>query len=78
MTSVQRRGALRVAPSYRTVPVVLVIAGVVPIDPLALERRYFFERRDVIGRVTASIKPGNSLSGIGNIVGIGRMEEYGP
>ena len=38
--SAQGRGALRVASSYRTVPepVVFVIAGVVPIGLLALER----------------------------------------
>ena len=39
MSLVQRRGALRVESSHQTVPdsVVLVIAGVVPIDLLAKE-----------------------------------------
>ena len=52
---VQRRKALRVAPYYRTVPdqVVLVIVGVIPIDLLALERKHFIVRRDVIGRDAA-------------------------
>ena len=31
-------------------PVVQVIAGMIPIDPLALERKYLFERRKEIGR----------------------------
>ena len=47
MASVQRRDALRVASSNRTVPepIVLVIAGVIPINLLALEWKHFFERR---------------------------------
>ena len=51
----QRRGALRVASSYQVVPepVVLVVAGVVPMDFLALEQNHFFKRRDEIGRDAA-------------------------
>ena len=46
MEVVQRRGALRIASSYRTVsrPVVLVIANVVPIDLLAFERKRTYDR----------------------------------
>ena len=41
MAAVQRRGALRIVSAYRTVsePAVLVIAGVIPIDLLAQERK---------------------------------------
>lgn len=44
---VQRRGALRVASAYRTVsePAVLLIAGAVPIDLLAMEKRAIYLRR---------------------------------
>ena len=37
-------------------PVVLVIAGVIPIDMLALERKHLFERSEEIGRDTAKHK----------------------
>ena len=52
MVSVQRGGTLRVASSYRIVPepVIPVLAGVVPIDLLAQERKHLFERRDEIER----------------------------
>lgn len=48
MASVQRRGALRIASSYRTVsePAVLVIAGVIPIDLLASERKQIHDLRE--------------------------------
>ena len=51
MASVQRRGALRVASSYRTVPetVVLVIVGIISIDLLTLEQNHLFKRRYEIG-----------------------------
>lgn len=41
LASVQRRGALRIACAYRTVSetVVLIIAGVIPIDLIRFERR---------------------------------------
>lgn len=47
LARVQRRGALRVASAYRTVsePAVLLIAGVIPIDLLAKERRALFLKR---------------------------------
>jgi hypothetical protein len=45
--SVQRRGALRISSAYRTVsgPAVLVIAGVIPIDLHAMERKRIYERK---------------------------------
>ncbi|XP_033218195.1 uncharacterized protein LOC117173664 [Belonocnema kinseyi] len=47
MAGVQRRGAQRVACAYRTVsePATLVIAGVIPIDLLAAERKAVFLRK---------------------------------
>jgi hypothetical protein len=44
---VQRRCALRIASSYRTVlkPAVLAVAGVIPIDLMAFERKRVFEGR---------------------------------
>lgn len=56
LASVQRRGALRVACAYRTVsePAVLVIAGVVPVGLLALERKKIYERKREAGRARAS------------------------
>ncbi|KAG8227568.1 hypothetical protein J437_LFUL000668 [Ladona fulva] len=47
ITVVQRRGALRVACSYQTVSeaAVLVIAGMIPIDLLAKERKRIFDTR---------------------------------
>ncbi|XP_060534514.1 uncharacterized protein LOC132706933 [Cylas formicarius] len=61
MLSVQRRGALRIACAYRTVPesAVLVIAGVIPIDLLALERKSVYERIMELGRARASKEPRN-------------------
>lgn len=46
MTTVQRQSALRIACSYRTVSAqaVLVVAGVIPIDLLAFERKRIYER----------------------------------
>lgn len=46
MTTVQRRSALRIACSYRTVSAgaVLVVAGVIPIDLLAFERKRIYGR----------------------------------
>lgn len=56
MASIQRRGALRVASSYRTVsePAVLVVAGVVPIDLLAQERKHTYKRKEEVGRKAAA------------------------
>lgn len=47
LCQVQRRAALRVASAYRTVsePAALVIAGVIPIDLLARERRAIYLRK---------------------------------
>ena len=55
MAGVQYRGALRVACSYRTVsaPAVLVIAGIIPIDLLAIERKVIFERQPDIEKIEA-------------------------
>ncbi|XP_035739237.1 uncharacterized protein LOC118449122 [Vespa mandarinia] len=52
IAAVQRRGALRIACSYRTVPepAVLVIAGVIPIDLLAQERQFVHQQRCVLGK----------------------------
>ena len=51
MGSVQRRAALRIASAYRTVsePASLVVAGVVPIDLLAQERKQVFHTKSVLG-----------------------------
>lgn len=56
LCQVQRRGALRVASAYRTVsePAVLVIAGVIPIDLLAKERRAIYLKKPEIGKKAAS------------------------
>ena len=56
MEVVQRRGALRIASSYRTVsgPAVLVIANVVPIDLLAFERKRTYDRTREIGKQRAA------------------------
>ncbi|XP_031778431.1 uncharacterized protein LOC116416082 [Nasonia vitripennis] len=47
ITAVQRRGALRIACSYRTVAAEasLVIAGVIPVDLLATERKRIYDAR---------------------------------
>ncbi|XP_035739227.1 uncharacterized protein LOC118449114 [Vespa mandarinia] len=56
IAAAQRRGALRIACSYRTVsePAVLVIAGVIPIDLLAQERQFVHQQRCVLGKEEAS------------------------
>ncbi|XP_035723738.1 uncharacterized protein LOC118442354 [Vespa mandarinia] len=56
IAAVQRRGALRIACSYRTVsePAVLVVAGVIPIDLLAQERQFVHQQRCVLGKEEAS------------------------
>lgn len=48
IAAVQRRGALRITCSYRTVsePAVLVVAGVIPIDLLAQERQFAHQRKE--------------------------------
>ena len=52
---VQRRGALRIACSYRTVsePAILVVAGVIPIDLLAQERQYVHQQKPALGPLEA-------------------------
>ncbi|XP_046431021.1 uncharacterized protein LOC124184890 [Neodiprion fabricii] len=57
MTTVQRRSALRIACSYRTVSAqaVLVVAGVIPIDLFAFERKRVYGRdADVTRRDAAT------------------------
>ena len=56
LTAVQYRGALRIACSYRTasVPAALVIAGVIPIDLLALERKSNYSRTREVGKSSSS------------------------
>lgn len=56
MAAVQRRGALRIASSYRTVSeaAVLVISNVVPIDLLAFERKHIYDRAGELGRKLAT------------------------
>lgn len=58
LTNVQRQGALRIACAYRTVSAqaVLVIAGVIPIDLLAKERKKIYERRADTSRADAAVK----------------------
>ena len=55
MEEVQRRGALRIASSYRTVsgPAALVITNVVPIDLLAFEQKRPYDRTREIGKQRA-------------------------
>ena len=52
LSAVQRRGALRVTSSYRTVsePAVLVMAGVIPVDLLARGRKFIYEMEGTLGR----------------------------
>ncbi|XP_033226062.1 uncharacterized protein LOC117178738 [Belonocnema kinseyi] len=52
MAAVQHRGVLKIACSYRTVSesAALVIAGVIPIDLLALERKKIFEKSPEVGK----------------------------
>lgn len=56
MLAVQRRAALRVACSYRTVSTegAMVVAGVIPLDLLAAERQSIFRQASDIGRKEAS------------------------
>ena len=64
----QYRGALRIACSYRTVsePAVLVIAGIIPIDLLVLERRSIFKRTQEVGEKNpkAEARNANNNGGI--------------
>lgn len=57
LASIQRKGALRIASAYRTVSeaAVLVIAGIVPIDIQAMERKRVYHRHRDEGR-TNNIK----------------------
>ncbi|XP_035742473.1 uncharacterized protein LOC118450734, partial [Vespa mandarinia] len=56
IAAVQRRGALRIACSYRTVSetTVLVVVGVIPIDLLAQEKKFVYQQRCVLGKEMAS------------------------
>lgn len=56
MAAAQRRGALRIASAYRTVsePAVLVIAGVIPIDLLAEERKNVYDKKGHLGKKKAA------------------------
>ena len=56
----QRRGALRLASAHRTVsvPAVMVIAGVIPINLLAKERRAVDLGKAEVGKKMASTKAG--------------------
>lgn len=56
LSSVQRMGALRIASSYRTVSesAVLVVAGVIPIDLLAQERKAIYNLSQEVGRKEAA------------------------
>lgn len=58
LTDVQRQGALRVACAYRTVSAeaVLVVAGVIPIDLLAKERKRVYDRDIDVGRDAAAVE----------------------
>ncbi|XP_043481646.1 uncharacterized protein LOC122510808 [Leptopilina heterotoma] len=55
MSQVQRRGALRVASSYRTVsePALLVMTSIIPIDLLVLERKRIYKDKEHISRAEA-------------------------
>ena len=54
--SVQRRAALRVSCAYRTVsgPAIMVVAGVIPLDLLAVEKQNIFRRAPDLGRDEAA------------------------
>lgn len=60
---IQKRSALRVASAYRTVsePAVLVVAGVMPIDLLAKERKIAYQRKMEIGGETARREARNQM-----------------
>ena len=51
LAQVQRRSALRVSSAYRTISelAVLIVAGMVPIDLLAKERKMVFQRKKEVG-----------------------------
>ena len=55
MACVQRKGALRVTCSYRTVSesATLVVGGIIPIDLLARERKPVFTRKAEVEKATA-------------------------
>ena len=55
LAAVQQRGAFRIACSYRTVSeqAILVIAGTIPIDLLALEKKQVFHRKPEVTIGTA-------------------------
>ena len=55
IAGVQRLGAQRVVCSYHTVsePAVMVIAGIIPIDLLAWERKEIFHKKKEVGKETA-------------------------
>ena len=55
IAGVQHRGALGIACSYGTIsePAVLVIAGVIPLDILAFERKSIFEKTPENGKANA-------------------------
>ncbi|XP_073979068.1 uncharacterized protein [Rhodnius prolixus] len=57
MASVQRRGALRIACSYRKVsePAVLVVAGVIPIYLMVQVRKVAYDLREVLGTSEAKV-----------------------
>lgn len=63
MSSVQRRGALRIASAYRTVSAdaVLVISGVMPIELLAYERKEIYNLSAEIGRAAAAARAREQL-----------------
>ncbi|XP_035724081.1 uncharacterized protein LOC118442502 [Vespa mandarinia] len=56
IAAVQRRGDHQIACSYRKVsePAVLVVAGVIPIDLLAQERKFVYQQRCILGKERAS------------------------
>ncbi|XP_033212123.1 uncharacterized protein LOC117169727 [Belonocnema kinseyi] len=52
LAAVQQKGALRIAFSYRALsePAIIVIAGVLPIDLMAQEKKLVFERTPEVGK----------------------------
>ena len=58
LAGMQRRGALRVACTYRTVleGAILVIAGVIPIDLLAFEHKRVYDRDQGVAREVAAAR----------------------
>ena len=59
MVAMKRKGALSVACAYRTVSgeAVAVIAGMIPIDLLARERKQIYNRSAEVGRAEAADDP---------------------